>query len=70
MLGEREGLFLSRSSVPRLLMAARVPAPRRRRRRRPTTGGTGWPRKAFLLQVDGSRHDWLEGSGPYLTLPW
>ena len=21
-----------------------------------------------LLQVDGSRHDWLEGRGPYLTL--
>ena len=22
----------------------------------------------MLLQVDGSRHDWLEGRGPYLTL--
>lgn len=22
----------------------------------------------MLLQVDGSRHDWLQGRGPYLTL--
>ena len=22
----------------------------------------------MLLQIDGSRHDWLEGRGPYLTL--
>jgi len=21
-----------------------------------------------LLQIDGSRHDWLEGRGPWLTL--
>jgi hypothetical protein len=22
----------------------------------------------MLLQVDGGRHDWLEGRGPYLSL--
>ena len=26
------------------------------------------PREGQLLQVDGSRHDWLEGRGPWLTL--
>jgi hypothetical protein len=26
------------------------------------------PRAGMLLQVDGSRHDWLEGRGPWLTL--
>ncbi len=26
------------------------------------------PRAGMLLQVDGSRHDWLEGRGPVLTL--
>jgi hypothetical protein len=26
------------------------------------------PREGMLLQIDGSRHDWLEGRGPYLTL--
>lgn len=33
---------------------------RQRRERRPAAG--------MLLQVDASRHDWLEGRGPYLTL--
>ena len=26
------------------------------------------PQEWMLLQMDGSRHDWLEGRGPYLTL--
>jgi len=26
------------------------------------------PQEGMLLQVDGSRHDWLQGRGPYLTL--
>ena len=26
------------------------------------------PQEGMLLQIDGSRHDWLEGRGPYLTL--
>jgi transposase len=33
---------------------------RQRRERRPASG--------MLLQVDASRHDWLEGRGPHLTL--
>ena len=27
-----------------------------------------YPQEGMLLQIDGSRHDWLEGRGPYLTL--
>ncbi len=26
------------------------------------------PHAGLLLQLDGSRHDWLEGRGPRLTL--
>lgn len=26
------------------------------------------PQKGMMLQIDGSRHDWLEGRGPWLTL--
>jgi hypothetical protein len=26
------------------------------------------PQEGLLLQTDGSRHDWLEGRGPRLTL--
>jgi len=33
----------------------------RRRRER-------YPQAGMLLQVDGSKHDWLEGRGPWLTL--
>ena len=29
---------------------------------------TGALPEGLLLQIDGSRHDWLEGRGPYLTL--
>lgn len=36
------------------------PARHRRRRER-------MPREGMLLQIDGSRHDWLEGRGPFLT---
>ena len=38
----------------------RVPRHRRRRQRYPQAG--------MLLQVDGSKHDWLEGRGPWITL--
>ena len=67
LLGERKGLGLSRSSVRRILVAAGIGIPRRRsakhrcRRER-------YPREGMLLQIDGSRHDWLEGRAPYLTL--
>jgi len=26
------------------------------------------PRRGMLVQIDGSKHDWLEGRGPMLTL--
>jgi hypothetical protein len=68
LLAEREHLGLGVSTVRRILNAAgfrsprtrRVPAHRRRRERAPQEG--------LLLQIDGSRHDWLEGRGPMLTL--
>jgi len=27
-----------------------------------------YPREGMLLQIDGSRHDWLEGRGPWMSL--
>ena len=48
---------MSRSSVQRILRAAGLRSPQKRR-----------AREGMLLQVDGSRHDWLEGRGPYMTL--
>jgi transposase len=68
MLAEHEGLTLSRSTVRRILTEAGVPAPHRRRPPRHRQRRDRYPREGMLLQVDGSRHDWLEGRGPYLSL--
>ena len=68
MLAEKEGISLSRSSVHRILRAAGVAAPRRRRPPRHRRRRDRFPRAGMLLQVDASRHDWLEGRGPMLTL--
>ncbi len=45
MLAEREGLYLSRPTVHRILRTAGLSAPRKRVRPGPTTGGTGWQRR-------------------------
>src|SRR5450759_242465 len=68
MLAEHEGLVLSRSTVRRILTDAGVPAPRRRRAPRHRQRRDRYPGEGMLLQVDGRRHDWLEGRGPYLSL--
>lgn len=68
LLAEREAIVVSRESVRQILRAEGIASPRRRRppryrSRRPRMGAEG-----LLLQLDGSRHDWLEGRGPWLTL--
>jgi hypothetical protein len=68
ILAEREGLTLSRSSVWRILTGAGIPSPRRRRPPQHRARRERYPQEGMLLQVDGSRHDWLEGRGPYLSL--
>ena len=67
-LADEHGLKVSRSTVRRIRRAAGQKSPRkhrpphhRRRRERKEKAG-------MLLQTDGSRHDWLEGRGPWLTL--
>ncbi|MGC2192691.1 MAG: helix-turn-helix domain-containing protein [Candidatus Dormiibacterota bacterium] len=68
MLAEREGIHLSRATVDRWLRTAGVPAPRKRRPAKAHRRRDRMAQEGCLLQVDGSRHDWLEGRGPYLTL--
>ncbi len=68
VLAEEEGIVLSRASVRRVRMDAGLPRPRQRRppahrRRRERKAQAG-----MLLQLDGSRHAWLEERGPWLTL--
>ena len=68
MLAEHEGVRLSRPTVHRILKAAGIAAPRRRRPPRHRRRRDRYPREGMLLQVDASRHDWLEGRGPWLSL--
>ncbi len=67
-LGEREGVVLSRSSVRRILLAVGMRSPKRRRSPRHRRRRERYAQEGMLLQIDGSRHDWLEGRGPWLTL--
>lgn len=67
-LAEEVGLVLAARTVRRILVAAGVPAVRTRRPRKHRSRRERMPRAGMLLQVDGSRHDWLEGRGPVLTL--
>ena len=68
MMAEREGIELSRSTVRRILLTEGVRSPRRRKAPRRYSRRERYPHEGMLLQIDGSRHDWLEGRGPYLTL--
>ena len=68
LLGEREALHLSRSTVRRILVAAGLPSPKRRRPPQHRCRRERYPQEGMLLQVDGSRHDWLEGRGSPFTL--
>ncbi|HEY4845997.1 MAG TPA: ISNCY family transposase [Candidatus Dormibacteraeota bacterium] len=67
-LTEDEGIQLSRPTIHRILKAAGIAAPRRRRPPRHRQRRDRYPREGMLLQVDASRHDWLEGRGPWLSL--
>lgn len=68
MLQEHEGLDLSRPSVHRILTRAGILAPRKRRPVKHRRRRDRFAREGMLLQLDASRHDWLEGRGPILSL--
>ena len=61
-------LAVSPRTIRRILADAGHALPRTRRSPRHRSRRERMPRAGMLLQVDGSRHDWLEGRGPVLTL--
>jgi transposase len=63
-----EGLALSRESVRRILRAAKLASPQKRRPRQYRSRRPPRPRFGMMALTDASRHDWLEGRGPELTL--
>lgn len=68
LLAEREGLTISRPSLQRILRGAGLAAKRRHRRPRHRSRRERMAAEGSLLQLDGSRHAWLEARGPALTL--
>ena len=67
-LAEDEGIAISRPALRRLLRGAGMPSPRTRRGPRYRSRRERMAQAGLLVQVDGSRNDWLEGRGPWLTL--
>jgi len=67
-LEERHGIAVSSSTVRRVRQRHGLPGPRKRRVPRHRRRRERYPQAGMLLQVDGSKHDWLEGRGPWLTL--
>ena len=67
-LGEQEGLVLSRSSVRRILLQTGMRSPQKRRAPKHRRRRERYAKEGMLLQIDGSRHDGLEGRGPWWAL--
>ena len=67
-LAERHEIAVSRPTVRRIRRQAGLASPRKRRAPRHRRRRQRYPQQGMLLQVDGSKHDWLEGRGPWLTL--
>jgi transposase len=63
---EVESLVLSRPSVQRILRKAGIRSPQKRRPQKYRARRERREQEGMLLQVDGSRHAWLEGRGPDL----
>ncbi len=67
-LAEREGIYLSRSTVRRILLSGGISSPRKRRPPKHRSRRERYPQEGMLLQTYGGYHDWLEGRGPWLSL--
>jgi transposase len=63
-----ENLAVSRETVRRILRAAKLASPQKRRPCKCRSRRPPRPRFGMMVLTDASRHDWLEGGGPTLTL--
>ncbi len=67
-LHSEQNLVVSRETVRRILRAAQLASPQKRRPRQYRARRLRRPRFGMMVLTDASRHDWLEGRGPELTL--
>ena len=68
LAAEQPAIHVTVATARRLLRAAGIAAVRRRRPRQHRRRRERKAQAGLMLLWDGSRHDWLEGRGPYLTL--
>ena len=68
LLGEHEGIDITRSTLRRLLVSAGENSPRGRRPPKHRVRRQRMPREGMLIQIDGSYHRWLGEDGPQFTL--
>lgn len=67
-LQEVEEMAVSRSTVRRILVNSGIKSPRKRRPPKHRRRRERMAQKGMMLQIDASRHNWLEGRGPWLSL--
>ena len=67
-LRAEENLAISRETVRRILRAAKLASPQKRRPRQYRSRRPPRPRFGMMALTAASRHDWLQGRGPELTL--
>ncbi len=68
LLAEHENIFLSPSSVRRILLEKSLKPLKQKRRAKAHRPRERKAQAGLLWQLDASFHDWLEGRGPWLTL--
>ncbi len=67
-LAERDGIIISRETIRRMQTRLKLHKPKQRGEKRVFQARERRPRFGELVQIDGSPHDWFEGSGPRCTL--
>src|SRR5690606_8464830 len=67
-LAERHQIVVSVPTVRRIRRAHGLGSPRKRRAPKHRRQRQRYPQSGMLLQLDASKHDWLEGRGPWLAL--
>lgn len=68
LLAERHGIYLSVSSVSRVLRATGIKSSRTHRKPKHHRSRPRKPQVGMLLQIDASPHAWLENRGPRFCL--
>jgi len=65
LLMEIENIKVSYSSVYRILTKEGISSPRKHRKRKAHHRRKRMPQKGMLVQIDASKHDWIDGLPPF-----